>query len=228
MKKIITITLFGFSTFLAFAQSFDSKKMDSLFILLEKNNKFMGSIAISHNQKTIYDKTIGFSDVENGKKADKNTKYRIGSISKIFTAALIFKAIEDKKLKLNQTLSEFFPSIKNSKTITIENLLNHSSGIYDFTRDENYLEWNTIYQSKDKMIERIEKGENDFNPNEKNEYSNSNYVLLTFILEKIHKKSYSEILNNEIVQPLKLKNTFFGEKTDIAKNESYSYNFEGD
>ena len=169
MKNVTTTLLMLFAS-ISFAQSFNSQKLDSLFLLLEKNNKYMGSIAISQDQKTIYKNAIGFVDVENGIKTTTTSKYRIGSISKMFTASLIFKTIEGGKLALDQTINTFFPNIKNANIITIENLLNHSSGIHDFTRDENYLQWNTLFQSKEKLIEHIESGESAFKPNEKSEY----------------------------------------------------------
>lgn len=225
MKKIISC-LFALVFTSAFSQTFNAKKLDSLFLLLEKNNKYMGSIALSENGKTIYTKSIGFDDVATSKKSSINTKYRIGSISKTFTAALIFKAIEENKITLNQTIDKYFPTVKNAKTITISNLLNHRSGIHDFTNDDDYLTWNTQYQSRTKMIERISAGEIAFEPNTKGQYSNSNYVLLSFVLEDIYKKSFGEILNLKIVTPLKLKNTYLGKKTNIANNECYSYTAE--
>lgn len=227
MKNTIFILIFLISTTISFAQSLNSSTLDSLFLLLEKNNKFMGSIAVSNNQKTIYQNSIGYTDIENGIKTSSVSKYRIGSISKVFTSSLIFKAIEDRKLKLNQTIDVFFPKIKNADIITIENLLNHSSGIYDFTREDDYLSWNTMNQSKSEMIKRISDGINEFKPNEKSDYSNSNYVLLTFILEEIYNKPFSEILNKEISKPLKLKNTYYGKKIDISENESHSYRYVG-
>lgn len=225
MKKIIT-GLFILVITSVYSQTFNAKRLDSLFLLLEQNNRYMGSFAISENGKTIYTKSIGFDDVANSKKSSTNTKYRIGSISKTFTAALIFKAIEENKITLNQTIDKYFPTVKNAKTITISNLLNHRSGIHDFTNDDNYLTWNTEYQSRAKMIERIAGGEIAFEPNTKGQYSNSNYVLLSFVLEDIYKKSFGEILNLKIVNPLKLKNTYLGKKTNIANNECYSYTAE--
>jgi len=96
MKKLFPI-LFAFIITNGFSQNLNTKRLDSLFQLLDKNNKYMGSIAISENGKLIYSNSIGYENVETSKKSDINTKYRIGSISKIFTASLIFKAIEEKK-----------------------------------------------------------------------------------------------------------------------------------
>ncbi|MFH7015174.1 serine hydrolase domain-containing protein [Flavobacterium sp. FlaQc-47] len=227
MKKIIIASLLALITASGFSQNFNPQRLDSLFLLLEKNNKFMGSIAISENGKTIYTKSIGFDDISTSKKSSVNTKYRIGSISKTFTASLIFKAVEEKKINLNETIDKYFPTLKNAKTITISNLLNHRSGVYDFTSDTDYLKWNTEYQSRAKMIERIAAGAVTFEPDTKGQYSNSNYILLSYILEDIYKKPYGDILNQQIVKPLKLKNTYLGGKINLQNNESFSYSLTG-
>ena len=225
MKKILIICLVTLFTTTCISQTFNKQRIDSLFQVLEKKEKFMGSIAISKNGTILYSNAIGYADLETSKKATTATKYRIGSISKIFTAALILKSIEENKLTFNQTLDKYFPQIENAKTITIENLLNHRSGIYNFTNDLTYLKYNTLPKSQKEMIEIIAKGKSDFEPNSKADYSNSNYVLLSYILEKIYKKDYSLILNEKIIKPLGLKNTYYGGKTNLTNNESYSYSF---
>nr|WP_315193598.1 serine hydrolase domain-containing protein [uncultured Flavobacterium sp.] len=226
MKKILIISIVTFFTTTCLSQTFNKKRLDSLFQVLENKEKFMGSIAISKNGELLYSNTIGFADIEASKKANNQTKYRIGSISKMFTACLILKSIEENKLSLNQTLDKFFPQIENSKKITIENLLNHRSGIHNFTNDSTYLSYNTAFKSQKEMIEIIVRGKHDFEPNSKADYSNSNYVLLSYILEKIYNNDYAKILNKKIIIPLGLKNTYFGGKTKLINNESYSYSFE--
>lgn len=226
MKKILIISLTTFITTNCFSQTFNNQRLDSLFQVLEKKDKFMGSIAISKNGELLYSNTIGYCNIETSKKANYKTKYRIGSISKMFTASLILKSIEENKLSLNQTIDKYFPQIENSKKITIENLLNHRSGIHNFTNDSIYLSYNTEFKSQKEMIDIITKGKSDFEPNSKAEYSNSNYVLLSYILEKIYKEDYNSILNKKIIKPIGLINTNFGGKTNLLNNESYSYNFE--
>jgi len=227
MKKIIITSLLALIVTSGFSQNFNTKRLDSLFQILEINNKFMGSIAISENGKTIYTKSIGFDDLASSKKSTNNTKYRIGSISKMFTASMIFKAVEEKKINLSQTIDKYFPTVKNANKINISNLLNHRSGIHDFTNDPEYLNWHTEPQSRIKMTERIAAGNIVFEPDTKGQYSNSNYILLTFILEDVYKKSYSEILNQKIVKPLKLKNTYLGGKISLENNECNSYTLSG-
>lgn len=185
----------------------------------------MGSVAVSQNGKIIYTKSIGFADFENKIRANENSKYRIGSISKTFTAVLVFKAVEEGRIKLNQTIKKYFPTIKNANKITIEHLLYHRSGIYNFTNAADYLTWNTQAKTEKEMVEIIANSGTVFNPGSKAEYSNSNYLLLTYILEKVFKKSYSELLTENITIPAALNHTYLGGTINQKKNECNSYRF---
>ncbi len=212
---------------IGFAQNIDKTKLDQYFTALETNNKFMGSVAVSKNGVMIYSKSVGFSDLENKVKADGNTIYRIGSISKTFTAVLVLKAAEEKKLDLNQTIDPYFPAIKGAEKITIKHLLHHRSGLHNFTNDNDYLTWNTQPRTRDEMVTIIAKAGSDFEPDSKAAYSNSNTVLLSIILERVFKRSYDELLKQYIIQPLGLKNTRLGGKINPGNKESKSYRFAG-
>lgn len=220
---ILCIALLGCSH--TFAQRLNAAKLDSLFQVLAAKDKFMGSIAIAENGKLLYTKAIGKADIESNKPATTVTKYRIGSISKMFTACLVFQAVEEQKLSLNQTINKYFPTIENAGKITIGDLLNHRSGVHNFTDDEDYLTYNTEAKTEQQMLDIIAKGKSDFEPGSKGSYSNSNYVLLSYILEKTYKKPYKELLDARIIKPLGLKHTYFGSKTNLQNNESYSYSF---
>ncbi len=227
MKKSFITSILLLITSICLAQELDTQKLDSLFDLLESHNKFMGSLSVTQNGKTLYQKTIGFVSIEDSIKSNHSTKYRVGSISKMFTASLLLKAVEENKLALDDNLDQFYPEIVNADNITIKNLLNHSSGIHDFTRNEDYLDWNQTQQSKDNMLERIAGFESDFEPNSKSEYSNSNFVLLTFILEDLYKTSFAKLLETKIILPVYLKNTAYGQKINPKANEALSYSFLG-
>ena len=226
-KVLLTSLLFLSISTVGFSKNFDKVKLDNYFKALEKNNKFMGSVAVSKNGKLIYSKSIGYADLENKIKATEKTKYRIGSITKSFTAILILKAIENKKLDINETIDKWFPTITNSKKITIKQLLTHRSGIHNFTNNVDYLQWNTQSKTEKEMIEIIKKGGSDFQPSTRAAYSNSNFVLLTFILERIFNTSYSELVQTYIVKPIRLTNTYVFGKINTANNESKSYNYLG-
>lgn len=223
---LTTILLLIFGQ-VGFSQTFDKTKLDNYFNTLEENNKLMGSIAVSQNGEIIYTKSIGLADVENEVKATANHTYRIGSISKSFTAVLVLKAMEEKKLDLHQPIDKWFPTITNAKKITVKHLLSHRSGIHNFTDGPEYLTWNTQPKTEKEMVEIIEKGGSDFKPDSKAVYSNSNYVLLTYILEKTYNDSYADLLQEYIVKPIGLANTFIFGKINTREKECKSYKFVG-
>ncbi len=224
MKKKFFATLFlTGGSLLTFGQSFDRAKMDSYFDALEKNERFMGNVALSQNGKLVYTRSVGYSDLAKQTKADASTRYRIGSISKTFTAVLVMKAVEENKLTLDQTIAEYFPKIKNAEKITIKHLLSHRSGIPNFTDADDYFTWNVNPITEAAMIAKFVKSGSDFEPDSKADYSNSNYMVLTYILEKIYKQSYAALLKKYITQPLGLTNTYLGGKINTAKGEALSY-----
>jgi CubicO group peptidase (beta-lactamase class C family) len=217
--------LMGITILAGYAQDIDKVKLDAYFETLETNGKFMGSVAVSQNGTLLYAKSVGFADIGQGIKANGQSKYRIGSITKIFTTVLVFKAVEEGKLNLTQTLDKYFPEIVNADKITISHLLYHRSGISNFTDSESYKNWSTQPKTEREMLEIISKSGSDFEPGTECSYSNSNFVLLTFILEKICKKTYSKLINESIVEPLCLKNTYYGGKIDVAMGECQSYKY---
>ena len=145
MRQIyLLIILIGFTpTYSQFStvNDLDISKLDSIFDAKEIDNKFMGTISVFKNNKEIYSRSTGYSDIENNIKSNSKTKYRIGSISKIFTSVLIMQLIEEGKLTLETKLSAFKPQVKLAEQITIEQLLSHRSGIYNFTDLKDYRTW---------------------------------------------------------------------------------------
>lgn len=224
IRKFCFLVAVSVSSF-AFSQNNIREKLSSYFDSLNVHHKVMGSFAFADNHQTSFIKVVGFSDVEKQQKANMNTQYRIGSISKTFTAVLVMKAVEDKKLTLNTKLSQFFPEIENADKITIENLLQHRTGIHNLTDEAEYMQYNTQTKTEKDLIGIIKKYKSDFSPGVQFEYSNSNYILLGFILEKVYKKSYAELIKDKITRPLKLTLTEVGGKINTVKNQAKSYNF---
>ncbi len=198
--------------------------MDRLFQLIAEKNKGMGSISLWQDGQEVYQKTIGFASIAEQVKANSTTKYRVGSISKTFTASIIMQLVEEGKLTLQTRLSNYFSDVPNAADITIEQLLRHSSGIFNITNTATYTSWMEEPQSRDDMLAKIVQLEPAFSPGEKSEYSNSNYMLLTFIAEEIEQKSFREILASRITGPFSLTNTEYGGKIAVEKNEALSYN----
>ncbi|WP_017259154.1 serine hydrolase domain-containing protein [Pedobacter arcticus] len=218
ITSVITI-LFGFQVF---AQNIDVQKIDNFISHIENNNRGIGSVSIFKNGKEVYNKHFGKSNLENVQ-YNSETKYQIGSITKVITATLIFELIENNKLRLEDKLSKFYPKIPNSDKITIKNLLEHSSGLGDFTAKKDSITWLTIKVSENKIFEEIIKQGVSFQPNEKVAYSNSGYYLLAKITEKLLNKNYATIVAEKITIPLNLKN--LTSITEGTKNISPSYSY---
>ena len=231
MRQIyLLIILIGFTpTYSQFStvNDLDISKLDSIFDAKEIDNKFMGTISVFKNNKEIYSRSTGYSDIENNIKSNSKTKYRIGSISKIFTSVLIMQLIEEGKLTLETKLSAFKPQVKLAEQITIEQLLSHRSGIYNFTDLKDYRTWMENPISDEELIDKINNKGRRFKPNKKFEYSNTNYFLLSLIIEIIEGKSFKKVLGNKIIKPFKLSETYCCE--NIKNNETAkSYYREGE
>lgn len=229
MKKSFTIAtvllLILFSLNLKAQDEFNKSKLDDYLHQIEKNKKAMCGVVITKDGKLVYENYIGFSSVKDKIRNNKLTKFRIGSITKMFTATIIFQLIEEGRLTFDTKLSKLYPQISNSKEITISDLLGHRSGIHDFTNDKEYLQYMTSKKSKEEMIKLIADLKPDFRPNKKFAYSNSNYVLLGYIIEEIAHATYHHELKKRITSKLNLANTYYGKKIDTNVNEAFSYKF---
>jgi D-alanyl-D-alanine carboxypeptidase len=211
------------------AQNLNTAKLDSFFNELNSHDRSMGSAAIASNGIVVYQKAIGYGQINGDIKtpATIKTKYRIGSISKMFTGTMIFQLIEEGKLSLTTTLSTYYPQVPNASKITVGEMLSHRSGLHNFTNDSLYLTYNTKPQTEADMLSIIQKEPSDFEPDSKASYSNTNFVLLGYIIEKLTKVTYAEALKKRITTKIGLADTYYGGKASIAMNEAYSYTFDG-
>ncbi len=209
-----------------YSQNINKRVLNNFLEDKAAKNEIMGSVAIMQAGKLLYIKSVGYADIENNTKNNTFTKFRIGSITKTFTASLIFMAIDEKKISLSQSIVDYFPDIINAKQIQIRHLLSHRSGIHNFTDNIDFATWYTKYKSREEMLSIILNGGIDFMPDTESSYSNSNYYLLGYILEKIYHQPYEDILKEKIVLKLGLKNTYYGGKINIKKNECNSYYFD--
>jgi D-alanyl-D-alanine carboxypeptidase len=223
---LLLATALGISSF---GQGINAVKLDSLFDILDSRSLAMGSLAITKNGKVQYQRAMGYSYIDGDKKipADIHTKYRIGSATKMFTAVMVFELIEEGKLRVDTKLDEYFPDLPNAAKITIGNMLSHRSGLHDYTHDTNFDAWMNKPKTHDELLRIIKEKGSDFDPGTKADYCNSNYLLLGYIIEKISKRPYAEVLSKRITSKLGLTDTYFGNPIDIKKNESESYKYAG-
>ncbi len=209
------------------AQQPSFKTLTSYLDTLAQHDKIMSSVAIRQGGKLVYEHQAGLASVADTIKLNSNTKLQIGSITKVYTAVMIMQLVEAGKISLSQPLSDFFPQIKNADTITIKQLLQHRSGLFNFTNDQRFMLYMEEPQSREQMLKIINSFDVVFEPGDRFEYSNTNYVLLGYIIEDLYKAPYQDVLQKKIVKPLKLNHTYFGDKIDPKQNEAMSYRYQG-
>ncbi len=202
MRHFITLLLLAVFAF-ADAQHIDTQKIDAYLNHLEAYDQGVGSVSIFRNGQEIYKRDFGQNAIPDLKR-DANTKYQVASITKVFTSVLIWKLIEDKQLSLDTKLSEFFPKFPSADKITIEQMLNHTSGIKDFTRKSDSVKWLSVRVPKQEILDEIHKQGLKFEPGKGVQYSNSAFYLLKEIVEKKYKSSFGKILKRQLVSPNKL------------------------
>jgi len=233
-RKMLFTVLLALTLFTAsFAQTPDKAKLDSFFDRLNEKHKAMGSLVITKDGKVVYSRIIGYSLVNGDEKKPLTaaTRYRIASITKMYTAVMILQLVEEGKLKLDDKLQKFVPQIANAPKITIAQILAHRSGIHDALLDKNLLPAGGMdVKTKDELLAIIAKGTPDFEPDAKHSYSNSGYAILGHIIEKLTGKSYEEALGERITSKIGLRDTYIATgNLDGNKNEALPHmNLGGD
>jgi D-alanyl-D-alanine carboxypeptidase len=202
---------------------FDVNELENILDRYTTEKGFMGSVAISKSGQVIFSQASGYSDYENKILATPATKYRIGSVTKTFTALLALKAVEEQKLSLNDTLDKHYPAIDGAEKITITHLLNHRSGLPSFTQDRDFMDY--VYKgiTREALLNKFYDYELEFSPGTKLSYSNTAYYLMSLILENIYQKPYEELVQVKLAVPLGLANTYYGKTVSAINGEAYSY-----
>ncbi|HVX27864.1 MAG TPA: serine hydrolase [Parafilimonas sp.] len=226
MKKIILLPFLLLYFSLSHAQD-DSitQKLDEYLLAANKVNKFNGNTLIAQNGKILLQKSYGYKNFATHVLNDSNTIFQIGSVTKQFTATVILKLQEEGKLSVNDKLSAYFPQFKYANEITIENLLTHTSGIYNYTNDIDENDSAIVCNPIDKQLffDIINKHRLDFKPGTQMRYSNSGYYFLGLIIEKVTGKSYEQNVRDMIFTPLQMDHSLFDFKHSLDTNIATGY-----
>jgi CubicO group peptidase (beta-lactamase class C family) len=189
-----------------------ARNLNAYFDSLAREKLANGSIAISEKGVVGYQRSVGHASIAPGgtEPADTNTRYRIGSVTKLFTAALTMQLVERASITLDSKLAEFFPTLPNALDITYRDLLQHRSGLSDYTEAPGFEQWRARPKPPAELLTLIAGGGARFAPRERLEYNNSNYLLLGYILEKIYDRPYADIVRQRISDKVPLTRTEFG------------------
>lgn len=223
-KNLLLLLLFGF--ILSKAQLSDEqkiKRIDSILQVYTNKNQFNGSVLIAKKGKTLLSKGYGFANFSYDIKNTPSTKFKLASVSKQFTAMAIMILQETGKLTTEDKLSKFISDYPNGDKITIHHLLTHTSGIPNVTSLPLFDSVMTRPHTLEQLIAYTKFKALEFEPGSKFSYSNSGYILLSFIIEKASGKPYGEFMKEKIFSPLGMKNSGLYNNDEVLKNFAVGY-----
>ena len=187
-----------------------TKTIDSILSELYKPDEPGAAVIITKNGESIFRKGYGLANLELGIPIEPHMVFRLGSITKQFTAVSILMLYEQGKLDLEDEITKYLPDYPtHGHKITIEHLLHHTSGIKSYTNTDECMENITVDLTVEKMIDTFKYQPMEFAPGEKYNYNNSGYFLLGAIIEKISGMTYIEFLQKHIYEPLGMKNSYY-------------------
>lgn len=203
MKKLLFSVLVSGLVSAGFCQnSISIAKIDSLLNAYSALDRLNAAVLVARDGKMLLEKGYGQKNAGLHQPNDRNTIFRIYSITKIFTSTLILKLAEENKLTLRDKLSKYYPDFPSGDSITIFQLLSHTAGVYDYTHGNDMKT-----QSEAEMIRFLKSKQLEFSPGTKMSYSNSGYWLLGFIIEKMSGLSYAQALEKYIFKPAGMKHS---------------------
>lgn len=184
-----------------------------------------GAILVFQNGEKLLKKSYGYASIELTVPMPENAQFEIGSVTKQFTAAAILKLVETKKLSLEDDFTDYIPFDTKGRKITINNLLNHTSGIPSYTEIGEFWDLSIQEHPRDSLVRLVERNDFLFEPNEALIYNNSAYFFLGLIIEKVTEQSYEEFLKQEFFEPLGMNSTNYCSNSKVVKNKVYGYNY---
>jgi CubicO group peptidase (beta-lactamase class C family) len=223
MKKLLPVCypIFFFTiSFLSYGQN-KFTTVDKELIELNKERLFNGSVLVAKNGKVIYQKNVGYADLEHMVPVGPTTKFELASVSKIFTAVLILRLAEAGKINLETNVSEYIPEFtkKDSGQITIHHLLSHTSGIQDFVG----LNCDFSLWTSKQFFEGLQKTPVNFKAGTQFQYASSTYILLRFIIERVTGKAYEANLAEHILKVAGMTNSGIIHNNEIIVNRALGY-----
>jgi CubicO group peptidase (beta-lactamase class C family) len=203
-----------------------AKQLDEMLQQYFEHGQFHGSALVAENGKVVFKKGYGMADYEWDIPIKPDTKFRLGSITKQFTATLILQLVEQGKIDLQGKLSDYLPYYRKDigDKVTVHQLLNHTSGIPSYTSLPKFFEdvSRNPFGVED-FVKKYCSGELEFEPGSKFSYNNSGYFLLGAIVEQITGKKYEEMLQEKIFGPLGMKDSGYDHHATIIKHRATGY-----
>ncbi|MFM9905920.1 MAG: serine hydrolase domain-containing protein, partial [Pyrinomonadaceae bacterium] len=223
MKKVFNVSVILLILFGAFAAT-RADSLDDLINREIKRRQIPGlSVAVLRGGKIVKATGYGLANVELHVSATRDTVYEIGSISKQFAAEAVMLLVEDGKLNLDDPIRKYLPTNapETWQKITVRNLLNHTSGLKDWTEIKEFSY--RLEYSPEEFIDLVKSFPLQFQPNENWGYSNTNLPLIGIIVERASGKSFEEFVNERIIKPLNFPSIRFKHQEDVVPDRATGY-----
>ncbi len=209
----------------------DMTIQDQIDAIIEKainETQLVGaSVGVMRHNEVIFARGYGYADLNRKVEATEHTVYLIGSITKQFTALAIMVLVEQGKVNLNDIMLDYLPNYpQKDHKVTIDQLLNHTSGIKSYTDIEKFWEISERDLSREEIVDLFSSEPVEFSPCENFQYNNSGYYLLGLIIENVSGMRYADFLKANVWQPLKMFDTHYLGKTKNVKNIATGYDQE--
>jgi CubicO group peptidase (beta-lactamase class C family) len=202
----------------------DTARMDQLVQSYEANRQFMGSVLVARGNEVLFSKGYGSANLEWGIPNSPITKFRLGSITKQFTAASILLLEERGKLSVDDLVKKHLSNAPAAwDKISIFHLLTHTSGIPSLTGFPDYEKLRPFATTAEQLVARFRDKPLDFEPGAKWSYSNSGYILLGYLIEKITGASYEKFIRENIFTPLEMKDSGYDSNSAVIPNRASGY-----
>ncbi|HWB28159.1 MAG TPA: serine hydrolase [Chitinophagaceae bacterium] len=205
MKKITWLLAAIITVCAANAQDSTARKLDEMVTAYTKLGRFNGSVLVARKGVILLQKGYGVRNDSTHTNNDENTQYQIASVTKQFTATVVLKLVEQKKMHLDDKLSKYYPGFPYGDSITIWNLLTHTSGMRNFTEEDTGIQ----KTDEEHMVPYLKTLKPDFAPGKDWHYSNSGYVMLAYIIQKVSGISYFQAVRKYIFNPLHMSSSGF-------------------
>jgi CubicO group peptidase (beta-lactamase class C family) len=191
------------------------------------DNTFMGSVLVARGNKILLNKGYGKASLERNIPNDPDTKFRIGSLTKQFTAALVLQLQQDGNLRIEDSVRKYLPDAPKSwDKITLTELLGHNSGIPEIQSDPRFRSWAMSPHTHAEELALFKDRPLNFEPGSKNEYSNSNYLVLGAVIEKVTGEDYGTLLRNRTFKPLGMNDSGVDKDGLVLPKRAQGYNNE--
>jgi CubicO group peptidase (beta-lactamase class C family) len=223
------ISFAAFGAVPAFAQpdpllAFYSAEADAILKPYVDANAFTGTVLVARKGDVLFEKAYGLANREWNVPNTIDTRFRIGSITKQFTAAAVLQLAEQGKLSIDDPVSKYYADAPASwSKITLRNLLNHTSGIPDFTRLPDYETFMPDDSTPLGIVQRVRDKPLDFPPGTKFAYDNTGYIVLGYVIEKVSGQSYADYIQRHIFEPLGMKDSGYDTRGPIIPHRAEGY-----